>query len=61
MLEMSVFLNEDNTQVALRFPDKPIPLTAEQLETLIAILVELRCRLLPPVDDDGEELVAKPN
>lgn len=48
MLEMTVFLNEDNTQVALRFPDKNLTFTAEELETLLVILVDVRSRLLPP-------------
>ena len=61
MLEMTVFLNEDDTQVALRFPDKTLTFTAEQLETLIAILVDVRSRLLPPVDDDDEVSAAKLN
>jgi hypothetical protein len=59
MLEMTVFLNEDDTQVTLRFPDKPLTFTANQLETLIAVLVDVRSRLLPPLDDDGEESAGK--
>jgi hypothetical protein len=63
MLEMKAFLNEDDTQVALRFPEMTLTLNAEDLEDFIIVLVDVRSRLLPQVDDDDdcEKLAANLN
>jgi hypothetical protein len=61
MIEMKALINEDDTQVALRFPEMTLTLNAEDLEDFIIVLVDVRSRLLQQVDDDDdcEELAAK--
>ena len=44
MIEMNVFLSEDDTEVALEFPEPTLTLTAEQLEGFIEVLIDVRQR-----------------
>jgi hypothetical protein len=49
MIEMNAFLNEDDTEVALEFPEPTLTLTAKQLEGFIEVLVDVRSRMKPPM------------
>jgi hypothetical protein len=39
--------NEDDTKVALEFPDLVLTLAADKLEQFIAVLMDIRSRMTP--------------
>ena len=45
-------INEDDTKVALEFPKLVLTLTADELDHLIAVLMDIRSRMYP---GPGEE------
>jgi hypothetical protein len=44
---MRAMINEDDTKVALEFPDVVLTLTADELEEFIAVLMDIRSRMSP--------------
>jgi hypothetical protein len=56
MISMQAFINEDETQVALNFPDlsdATITLSLPDLEEFISVLMDIRERMQPPAEADG--------
>lgn len=57
-MQVDVRINEDDTQVAIHFPDTLPGFTlyfeADQLEEFIGILLEVRQRMHPPPTMPGE-------
>ena len=50
MVEMKVHLNEDDTLAVLEFPDRMLKMTAEQLESFMAVLFDVRSKMQPPME-----------
>jgi hypothetical protein len=57
MVSMQAFINEDETQVALNFPDlsdATITLSLTELEEFISVLMDIRTRMQPPAEAHGQ-------
>jgi len=56
MVGMIAYLNEDDTEVSLEFPDKDLTLTARQIEELTELLIDLRLKMQPPMSETSDTL-----